>query len=274
MALPAGVGKATLQACIKLWLGFSPQHSGVFSAGNGAAMRSSIIGVCYGYDLPKLRLLIKRCTQLTHRDPKAEWAALAIALAAYFSACTPSVEPEAYQQALQDALEPEAEEFLTLIAGACNSASKGESGEVFAASLGQQKGVSGYVYRTVPVVVQVWLRYQEDYPGAISKSRIEDAIAEIILLGGDTDTTAAILGGIIGASVGKEGIPSTWLENLWEFPRTVRWMERLGMRLAEVTKTGVPQPALPFPIYGILPRNLFFLFVVLCHGFRRLFPPY
>jgi len=28
------------------------------------------------------------------------------------------------------------------------------------------------------------------------------------------------------------------------------------------------------PMYGVLPRNVFFLLVVLYHGFRRLLPPY
>ena len=34
LGLPAGVGLATLRALVKLWLGFSPKYSGVFSAGN------------------------------------------------------------------------------------------------------------------------------------------------------------------------------------------------------------------------------------------------
>jgi len=43
LGLPAGIGSATLKSIIKLWLGFPPHKSGVFSAGNGAAMRSTII---------------------------------------------------------------------------------------------------------------------------------------------------------------------------------------------------------------------------------------
>lgn len=39
--LPAGIGFATLRAILKLWLGFPPSRSGVFSAGNGPAMRSA-----------------------------------------------------------------------------------------------------------------------------------------------------------------------------------------------------------------------------------------
>ena len=42
MAAPAGVGLATLRACLKLLVGFGPRCSGVFSAGNGPAMRSAL----------------------------------------------------------------------------------------------------------------------------------------------------------------------------------------------------------------------------------------
>ena len=44
LSLPAGVGFATLRAILKLWVGFSYRTSGVFSAGNGPAMRAAIIG--------------------------------------------------------------------------------------------------------------------------------------------------------------------------------------------------------------------------------------
>ena len=44
LGLPAGIGSATLRATLKLWLGFPPARSGVFSAGNGPAMRSAILG--------------------------------------------------------------------------------------------------------------------------------------------------------------------------------------------------------------------------------------
>src|SRR5688572_21926737 len=39
--LPAGIGLATLKAVIRLWMGFPPARSGVWSAGNGPAMRSA-----------------------------------------------------------------------------------------------------------------------------------------------------------------------------------------------------------------------------------------
>ena len=45
-SLPAGLGRATLRSCLKLWFGVPPNRSGVFSAGNGPAMRSAIFGAC------------------------------------------------------------------------------------------------------------------------------------------------------------------------------------------------------------------------------------
>lgn len=59
---PPGVGFATLRAILKLWLIFSPENSGVFSAGNGPAMRSAIIGVCFGEYGEKLKNLVRSYT--------------------------------------------------------------------------------------------------------------------------------------------------------------------------------------------------------------------
>src|SRR5262245_39723339 len=42
LGIPAGIGLATLRSILKLWIGVSPQRSGVWSAGNGPAMRAAI----------------------------------------------------------------------------------------------------------------------------------------------------------------------------------------------------------------------------------------
>jgi ADP-ribosyl-[dinitrogen reductase] hydrolase len=81
------------------------------------------------------------------------------------------------------------------------------------------------------------------------------------------------LGGIIGAGVGKQGIPSMWIEGIWEWPRTIEWMEKLSIALNNTMKgQTVPPPSYFIP--GIPIRNLMFLTIVLFHGLRRLFPPY
>lgn len=267
LGLPGGIGFATLRAIVKLWLGFPTDQSGVFSAGNGPAMRSPILGVCYGYDTKVLRELVRASTRMTHTDPKAEFGAVAVAVAAHLASqgSEEGVSPKEYDHALQRVLEPEANGLLELIRRTVMSVEAGQTTESFAEELGLNTGVSGYMYHTVPVVLHAWLRHQNDYRSAIS---------DVIRCGGDTDTTAAILGGIVGSRVGKAGIPQEWVDGLGEWPRSTSWIEKLGKRLAEVCPQGIRQRALPIPVYGLFLRNLFFMSIVLVHGFRRLLPPY
>jgi len=263
LGLPAGVGFATLRAIVKLWLGWAPDRSGVFSAGNGAAMRCHLIGVCYGGDREKLLSLLRCLTRITHRDPKAEYSTIAVALATYLSSLQSPVTPQFYYQTLANHLPPEATDFLILIENACDSAQRQDTSETFANSLGLTQGVGGYVYHCIPVIIQTWLRHPQNYPVALE---------EIIKLGGDTDTTAAILGGIIGAKVGEEGIPNAWRDRLWEYPHSLSWLLKLAERLSQVVEENHAKSALYMPIYAVIPRNLFFLVIVLFHGFRRLLP--
>jgi ADP-ribosyl-[dinitrogen reductase] hydrolase len=78
LGLPAGIGLATLKAILRLGVGFAPSRSGVKSAGNGPAMRSAIIGAYFATDAEKRRAYVSASTRLTHTDPKAETAALAV----------------------------------------------------------------------------------------------------------------------------------------------------------------------------------------------------
>ena len=265
LGVPAGIGLATLRATIRLWCGVSPCKSGVFSAGNGAAMRSAIIGGYYGNDLPRLKELVRASTRLTHTDPKAEYGALAIAIAAHHASTLIEIDVAGYIEQVKTVCGSGAEEFVALIERAAESATAEETTESFAVSLGLLHGVSGYIYHTVPVVLHTWFRYPRDFM---------DAMRAVISAGGDTDTTAAILGGIVGAGVGVKGLPQPLIEGLSEFPKSVAWMRKVGGRLAESLSQSSPQKAVSYFVPAILLRNLIFLFVVLAHGFRRLLPPY
>lgn len=273
LGLPGGIDWVAFKSCFRLWLGFSPQKSGIDSAGNSAAIRSAIIGVCYGRDRAQLLSLVKASTIVTHHNHKAELGAIAVAVAAYMASSQSIVVPQDYYQTLKQFLShplatfphSETAAFLNLVEQACISAQENESGVVFADKLGNHKGVSGYVYDTVPVVIQVWLRNQ---------GRYSQGIREIIYLGGDTDTTAAILGGIIGSSTGVSSIPLQWLDDIVDRPRSTNWIKSLGKRLAQSLDAEFPLPALPLGFYWIPLRNLIFWVAILFHGFYRLLPPY
>ena len=262
LGLPAGVGGATLRACLKLCLGMPPAHSGVRSAGNGPAMRSALLGICSGDEPVRLRELVRASARLTHTDPKAEIGALAVAVAA---SQAEGADSETYLRTMERLLGGADEGFLEIARCAAVSTRAGETTQAFAASLGAGQGVSGYVYSTVPVVLHTWFRHPKDF---------RTGVLSLVRCGGDTDTTAAIYGGIVGGAVGKDGIPAEWLSALWEWPRTVSWMERLAAQLAEVSASGVTQRPLALPILPLAVRNVFFAGVILTHGFRRLGPPY
>jgi ADP-ribosylglycohydrolase len=267
LGLPAGIGVATLRALIKLWIGFPMRRSGVFSAGNAPAMRAAVLGVCYGDDLERLSMLVAAATRITHTDPKAEFGALAVALAAHLASTEGGAgfTPERYCRELAILLGREGQELLELMQRMAASVAVGETTETFAAALGLERGVSGYVYHTVPVAVHASMRHSRDF---------RRAVLDVIRCGGDTDTLAAIAGGIVGAAVLESGIPVAWLSGMAEWPRTLRWMKQLGERVAEVCESGKAQKALWVSPIGLLMRNLVFMLVVLVHGLRRLLPPY
>lgn len=142
---------------------------------------------------------------------------------------------------------------------------KGEPLSEFASSIGCTNGISGYMPHTVPCVIQAWLRHPRDY---------RTALMEILAAGGDADTTAAILGAIIGAGVGQAGIPAEWLDGLIEWPRNVSWMARLGESLCRSLTGDMATRAPPLSVPGVVMRNAVFTAVVLLHALRRLAPPY
>jgi hypothetical protein len=120
------------------------------------------------------------------------------------------------------------------------------------------------MYHTVPAVLHAWLRHPNDF---------RQGMREIIGCGGDTDTTGAILGGIIGARVGIAGIPKAWVDNILEFPRNVAWMKTLAGQIHKMMQ-GQPEKPINAAFPLIFLRNMFFTAVVLFHGFRRILPPY
>ena len=82
------------------------------------------------------------------------------------------------------------------------------------------------------------------------------------------------VGAIVGAGTGRAGIPREWVDRLWEWPRSIGWMERLAEAADEAVRTGAPrQPPRVFPVVGLV-RNGIFLAIVLGHVARRLLPPY
>ena len=264
ICLPAGIGIATLKAGLRLWLGFGPHRSGVDSAGNGAAMRAAILGVATP-DLAKLKELIRLSSRVTHTDPRAEQGALVIALAAHFAAGNDSVVASGFWQFIDEHLDATATEMRGAIDRACKAAQSRTPVNEYMKSEGFEHRITGFVMQTVPAAIFLWLCNPKD---------VRLALESAIECGGDTDTVAAIVGGIVGAGVGEQGIPTECLNGIYEWPRSVRWMRNLAVQLSRVAESSQPESPNRVSLIGVLMRNAFFLVVVLLHGFRRLLPPY
>lgn len=272
LGAPAGIGFATLRACLKLLVGFPPRLSGVRSAGNGPAMRAALLGVC-APDEERLGAWVRVATRITHTDPQAEDGARLVALAARAGAArgpwsigesaAESAALLAQVRAQAGTITPETARALDLV-----ERHLADEGPALAEALGCARGVTAYMLHTLPIALHTWLRRPGD-PRA--------AIADVLALGGDTDTVGAITGALVGATAGSAALPADWLAGLAEWPRSVVWMRRLAERLARRFPAAGPGETLPpEPLLwpALLPRNALFAAVVLLHGLRRLLPPY
>lgn len=251
LALPAGVGLATVKACLRLLAGISPSKSGVLSAGNGAAMRSPILGVLFSDRPDQRRAFTDASTAVTHSDQRAIDGARVMA------------EAVAYSRKYIDQLITR-EELLDQLVASCDSnewkktfaAMKGQSDLAqFARSTGANGKVSGFVMQSVPIAIFIWLAEPQNAHGGLESA---------IRLGGDTDTVGAMLGALYGASLGPEAFPAEWREKISDFPRSTEFLKKL----ADTTDSEPPKAVWLL----CLMRNLFFLVVVLVHGLRRLLP--
>lgn len=268
VSLPAGVGLATLKSIIRLWFGVSPLKSGIYSAGNGAAMRSSIIGGYFADNMVKLDNFVTLSTRITHSDPRALIGARSIA---YITAwiiredlqeCPDIDELEMMLRLVED----KETEWLNLVNQIIYSLKQGLSVIEFAESIGQKKGISGYIYHTVPVAIYAWYQHFDNF---------QDALEAVFNCGGDTDTTGAITGALCGATLGESAIPKLWQKKILEYPRNGQLLEKIGDKLTEnINNNYQKNSPVNYHWWWILPRNLLFLIIVLIHGFRRLLPPF
>ncbi|MGD2151618.1 MAG: ADP-ribosylglycohydrolase family protein [Gemmatimonadales bacterium] len=268
LSLPAGIGLATLRSIFRLWAGYPPARSGVYSAGNGPAMRAAPLGGFFADSPSQLDDYLSAGTRITHTDPRALTGAKAVAYLAAWSIGDqlrerPGIDDllAVMRRAATDADREWQESLERLRRAAASGLSVGE----FAASLGLGDGVGGYIYHTVPVAVYAWYNHFGDF---------EATVSAVLDCGGDTDTAGAVAGALAGAALGEGGIPLDWVDGIVDWPRGVTVIRLIADRLAAAGSERRGQRPVRYFWPGLLLRNLFFLIVVLAHGLRRLAPPY
>lgn len=197
------IGGTTRKAIARIAAGVEPQMAGVDSEdsnGNGSLMRILPVGLCYA-DRPIKGLLecVHRVSSLTHRHPRSQMACgiYCLMAAGLISGKKPG---EAYNRAIDEAkklyttppFSAEAPHFERIL-----------SGRLKALPVDQ---ISSDVYVVHTLEAGIWC--------VLTSASFREAVLKAVNLGGDTDTTGCVTGGLAGISYGIQDLPTDWIGKL------------------------------------------------------------
>jgi ADP-ribosylglycohydrolase len=238
-----GYGRNFSSAVHKLAKGKKPQHSGSTSAGIGAAMRVAPLGALYRDNPEVLAEAVMESSLITHGDIRA--GALAYAVAYTTAALISGQAPEEIKAQLPDAvasvetlwLEGHADWVLDRSAG--HLVSQGIA-KIFAKKLDDPELIRQKISKVAKPHLAKGFTKAHPNQGfvllgglhaltmALSLEKAPGFIlTEIIRQGYDTDTVAAICGGLLGSRFGTSWIP---LEQFIDRKRLADYAEALVVR--------------------------------------------
>ena len=171
------------------------------SFGNGAAMRVAPLGACFAEDLDAVVKQAQRSAEVTHAHPEGIAGAVAVAIAAAIAARHKQEQHVAGPRTFVDSVRAHvpASAVRANLDLAYESLGPGASADRVAELLGNGSQVTAQ--DTVPFCIWMAGACLDDY---------EEALWQTVSVHGDMDTNCAIVGGIVAAHVGVEGIPREW----------------------------------------------------------------
>jgi ADP-ribosylglycohydrolase len=172
---------------------------GTGSWGNGGAMRAAPLGAWFTGDPARAAVEAEAAARVTHTHPEGVAGAIATAVAA-------AVEPATLFDEVLAHTPPGLVHDGVRAAAAMPDASPAEAVE----ALGAGRKLSAP--DTVPLTLWVVARHPDDYAAALQ------TVAPVAW---DIDTVCAIVGGIIAARVGEDGIPAEWRQTTEPLPSWV-----------------------------------------------------
>ena len=179
---------------------------GTGSWGNGAAMRAAPVGAYFAESLERVVEQATVSARVTHAHPEGIAGAVAIAVAAALAVRhrVSSLERRDFIQKVAD-FTPESEVRSKLLHASKFTDDTPIETAIFQLGCGWDVSAQD----TVPFCVWCAAKYLEDF--------VEGMWYTVSALG-DRDTTCAIVGGIIAANTGMEGIPQTWRQAREDLP--------------------------------------------------------
>ncbi|MEO6807805.1 MAG: ADP-ribosylglycohydrolase family protein [Isosphaeraceae bacterium] len=225
-----GIGRSFRQVLAELERGVAPEHTGQDSAGIGAAMRIAPVAVYYADRPESLFEPVLAASLMTHRDCRSLAGALAVAhairrlaegqprdpsLVLWLAADVARDEDRlafeyadrvqslaAYRRSLSTAI-AHTESLLDLSRDRALAALV-EQANHHGAEPPCRRPTMGFPPACIPTCLYLLL----------ATDSFEEALIEVVNLGGDTDSAGAILGALAGAFHGPDAIPDRWLDGL------------------------------------------------------------
>jgi ADP-ribosyl-[dinitrogen reductase] hydrolase len=188
-----GYGRTTLMAVQNLSAGKHWSESGIAgSYGNGTAMRAAPFGIYFRNDLQSLVAICKIDSAITHASEDAEAGSIAIALAAAHAV---NDDTENLLERISEKLPDSKVKALVYSLGSLINSDKISPQQAL-----RVLGTKANVRETVPAALYCFLKFDNYH----------EAILAAIKAGGDTDTTAAIVGALFGAKLSMKGIDKSF----------------------------------------------------------------
>jgi poly(ADP-ribose) glycohydrolase ARH3 len=186
------------------------------SYGNGAAMRVAPVGLFFHADHDRLWEQARLQSLPTHRHPLgiegAQLLALAVALAmgpfdreAFFARLIGACVSAEFRQQMEQAANARSPEDLAALGNAITA------------------------LESVPTAIASF---------ALTPDSYGEVIGNVILLGGDTDTLAAMAGAVCGAHLGIAGVPARLVGLLESSPKGREFLFALADRLCDACPSG------------------------------------
>jgi len=227
-----GVGRSFRQVLAELRRGVPPDRSGQDSAGIGAAMRIAPLALYFAEepDADALHEAVMAASLMTHRDVRSIAGALAVAHAVRRLAEGAGRDPsllfrvagdvargeariaaewghvvdslDAHGRSLSQAI-ARAESLLDIPRERALAALADEANR-HGADPECKRATMGFPPACIPACLYLLL----------ATDSFEEALIEVVNLGGDADSTGAILGALAGAHYGIDAIPARWLDGL------------------------------------------------------------
>lgn len=174
------------------------------SWGNGAAMRVAPLGAWFAGDPAEAARQAAVSAEVTHAHPDGVAGAVAVAVAAALAADPGPHQPRRFLDQVLEYVPPGRVHHGVW---AARGLAHVPSARIAVHELGNGRNTSAH--DTVPYAL---------WAAARSLTEYEQAFWTTASTGGDIDTTCAIVGGIVAAHVGIEGLPAHWLANLEPLP--------------------------------------------------------